>query len=397
MTARVFAAGATLGAVALVALTALGAPEAAPPGAAAGPSASGLPIVVVGSHDRALAHWFAAARAGRLPRRGVTVVHVDAHPDLALPRGPLPSGWPESPAAVLRHVDIASFQLAAVRAGLVGEVVWLRPEWATQIPDGVHTFRIGSLRSGELRVDDPDDYYVLDGGWAPTAALADAQTLRLRVLPLDAAADELSLAEGPAILDVDLDAFATHNPAADRLRRAGLQDGDVARLREIFAPQRLALSADPETRMREVAELEAAIGALAAGEWSNLPGSFGVLWRRGIGPGALWSIGSMLHRARGPAADVLVADGREVVGLPERAADPAEIAETAERIAALIRSGRVRPDLITVSRSVDDGFTPREAWPAIEWRLLAALAETLDGATVAFDPGLRPAPSPPGP
>jgi hypothetical protein len=382
-----------------VRIAACGAWTAAALLAAAAPATSGddpaLEVRIVESHNRVLLGWLAAARAGRIPREGVTLIHVDAHADLAAPRGPLAPGFPQDDLALFERTDIASFVLAAVRAGLVDEVVWVHPPWSHQLPDGARAVRLGSLPSGALAVDDPSDFYVLGAGWAPAASLSDVQTLRLRAIELPDALREPLLADGPTILDVDLDVFATHNPAADRLRSAGLGDADLDRLRAIFAPEGLGLAADPGARRVEVQALQDAVGALASGSLRALPGAALVFWRRGVGPGDLWALWDMLGRAREPAQEVLLEEGRLLIGLPERRADPAEIADTARCISELVGRGIVRPSLLTIARSVDDGYTPREAWPLIEWSLLGALAPVLPGATVQFDAGLRPAPRPP--
>jgi hypothetical protein len=352
-------------------------------------------VVICGPHDRALAHWIAAVTSGRLPREGVTVVHVDAHPDLSLPRAPFPRGFRDDARAVLAHTHIASFQLAAVRMGFVDEIVWLRPRWAETFPDGPRTFQMGELASGELAVDDPSDHYVLDEGWAPGAALRDTQPVQFRVIPLDTAAQTGLLAASPVILDIDLDVFATRNPYADRLRRAGFTDADLDALRRIFTPSGLALASDPATRVAEVRALTDAVAALANGEWTSLPSALVVFWQRGIGPGDLASLYEITSRASLSAAslDALFADARQVIGLPERAADPAEIAATAQQIRALLETGALRPALVTIARSVGDGFTPRDAWPLIEWSLLNSLQAALPpGAVVRFDAGEAPAP-----
>jgi hypothetical protein len=353
-----------------------------------------LEVVVCEPHHRALFHWLRAAADGTLPRRGVTVVHLDGHPDLAVPGRAVAAGWPESVGPVLGAVDIASFQLAAVRIGLVERIVWLRPDYAFQIPDGERRFRVGALASGLLRVDDPSDYYVLDGGWAPTRALLDPVELRLSVLPLGAAAGEPRLAEGPTILDVDLDAFATHNPGADRLRRAGLDDGELDALRRIFAPTRLDLPADPPERIRRLEGILGAVHALASGPWSARPGALVALWRAGI------PLGDLLRLARivaslppdGSGYD-LIEDGRQLIGVPEhRESRPGEVESMAQALGALLARGALRPSLVTIARSVEDGFTPRREWPHIEWTLLRVLAERLPGAYLRFDAGVAPAP-----
>jgi hypothetical protein len=83
-------------------------------------------VVVSASHHHVLRHWLRAAEQGVLPRSGVTVVHLDGHPDLGVPRNPIAGVWPERAEQLVAALDIATFQLAAVRVGLVDRVVWLR-------------------------------------------------------------------------------------------------------------------------------------------------------------------------------------------------------------------------------------------------------------------------------
>jgi hypothetical protein len=380
-------------------LLAVLAPIALPAASCAADAAAVPEVVICGPHDRALAHWMAAVSDGRLPREGVTVVHIDAHPDLSLPSAPFPRGFRDDAGAVLAHTHIANFQLAAVRMGFVDEIVWLRPRWAETFPDGPRTFQMGTLVSGDLAVDDPSDHYVLDQGYAPTAALRDPQPVQFRVMPLDAAATGL-LAASPVILDIDLDVFATRNPYADRLRGAGISDADLDALRSIFAPDGLGLAADPSTRVAEVQALTDAVAALANGRWMAVPAALVVFWQRGIGPADLWALYGIVDRASSSptSLEALLEDARQVIGLPERRADPAEIAATAQQIRALLETGALRPALVTIARSVRDGFTPRDAWPLIEWSLLRELQAVLPPETVIrFDVGEGPAPRLAGP
>lgn len=360
--------------------------------AASEPAVAPVDVVICESHHRALVYWLRAAEAGRLPRQGVEVVHFDAHPDLAIPRVALSRAWPGDPEALVRELSIASFQLAAFRAGLISRVVWLRPGFATQIADGEREFLLGVGPDGSLQVSDPSDYWLLDGEWSEPAAIRDATRVSLRVLPLEAAAREAPLASGAVILDIDLDGFATRNPAADRLRAARVPDEDLARAREIFSPDRLQLSADPVARQLEVRDLVAALGALAEGPSLAWPGALAELWRRGIGASALYDLVAILWRAEPGARGSLLADGRQLVGLPESAAGEAEVRRTAALLAELITVHGLRPALVTIARSVRDGFTPPDRWPAIEWTLIRALAGALPGARVGFDQGAKPAP-----
>jgi hypothetical protein len=352
-------------------------------------------VVVCESHHHVLRHWLEAAAEGRLPASGVEVVHFDAHPDLGVPERPLDPRWRARPGALVAATDIETFQLAAVWVGLVRRVVWLRPDWARQLPDGERSFRLGVGGEGRLLVDDPSDYWVLEGDWAPAADLHGAVPVELRVAPLSAVPAHEPLAGPAAILDVDLDGFATRNPGADRLRERGLGEVSLAELRRIFARERLALSDDPAARQAEYAELVAGVEGLAAGgAWASA-GAALALWRRGLGVSDLLALRSLL---RGEAAGVppqhLITWGRDVVGLPERGADPAEIEASAERLAALLRGGALRPRLVTIARSVQDGFTPPEPWPGIERRLLERLREALGDFELRHDRGIQPLPAP---
>jgi hypothetical protein len=94
----------------------------------------------------------------------------------------------------------------------------------------------------------------------------------------------------------------------------------------------------------------------------------------------------------------LLEQGRQLVGIPEhREVSLADITAQAEILRALLSSGSVRPSLVTIARSVDDGFTPRAPWPRIERAVLRVLAESLPHARLRFDHGLRPAPPDPRP
>jgi hypothetical protein len=279
--------------------------------------------------------------------------------------------------------------------GLVRRIVWLRPPWSFQLRDGVRRFRVGTDAQGVLQVDDPDDYYVLEGRWAPTASLQGPVDVELTVLSLPTALPGAPLHEGPVVLDVDLDGFATRNPAADRLRAVGFRDAELLRIRSAFARERLDLPADPVARSAALGELLAALAGVASE--SVLDQLLGALrlWWMGVPAADLWFLyGLLMDETRGLPVDVLLEEGRTLVGIPERAADPAEIAATAAQLGALVASGAVRPSLVTIARSANDGFTPQAALPEIEWSFLDALRAAHPALDVRYDAGLAPLPRP---
>lgn len=343
----------------------------------------GTVIAIHESHHEVLPTWLAAIEAGSL-QAPTRVLHFDAHPDLAAPTAQ------PTPADPMAGVDIASFQLAAVFLGAVDRVDWLHPSWTFQLPDGEYAIRVG--RSGaRLRVDATFDYYVLDDGWAPTETLEAARTLRLRVVPLDAAIAPLA-EEGDWILDIDLDGFGTRNPGADALRLAGADEDSLARLRRVFGPTRLDLPEDPAARVEALDRLMKSAERAAGGGIASIAGVF-ELWQSGIALADLGWLAWVLAFEIEPG-EFVAEHGRTAVALPEYNPTQEEIEATAAELAALIARSPRRPALVTVARSQTDGYTSRSVAIESERALLQALAPVLPEARVVFAPGLVPAPSP---
>jgi hypothetical protein len=111
----------------------------------------------------------------------------------------------------------------------------------------------------------------------------------------------------------------------------------------------------------------------------------------GVHASDLWFLyGLLADESRGLPLGVLLDEGRTLVGIPERAADPDAIAATASQLAGLVASGAVRPALVTIARSANDGYTPHEALPAIEAAFLEALRAAHPALEVRYDRGLAP-------
>ncbi|XP_070211010.1 UPF0489 protein C5orf22-like isoform X2 [Littorina saxatilis] len=114
---------------------------------------------------------------------GVPIVHFDAHPDLLLPlhmqaddvfdREKLYSG-----------LSIENWILPLVYAGHIGEIYWLKPPWADQIPDALHrTFSVGKWKqTGEIRMTLDDPYFLTEALYAPECQLTDVKSVTLHVI-----------------------------------------------------------------------------------------------------------------------------------------------------------------------------------------------------------------------
>ncbi|XP_061191110.1 uncharacterized protein LOC133199313 [Saccostrea echinata] len=93
---------------------------------------SNIPVHIVEEHHEVLPYWFRAADHGRISK-GVTLVHIDGHSDMAsnfyLDGYPF-FKWPKNPQNInimMQRND--GFITAAAMAGLIGNVVWIWPKW----------------------------------------------------------------------------------------------------------------------------------------------------------------------------------------------------------------------------------------------------------------------------
>jgi hypothetical protein len=95
---------------------------------------SAVQVAVFEEHDEAIPYWFAAFRDGRLSKaqNNTTLIHLDAHPDMALPYTPIPPmqfprSFPskEEQRSLMTGNDI--FIIAAMLYGIVDKLVWVYP------------------------------------------------------------------------------------------------------------------------------------------------------------------------------------------------------------------------------------------------------------------------------
>ncbi|ETV76511.1 hypothetical protein H257_09518 [Aphanomyces astaci] len=106
-----------------------------------------LRVIVVDDHHHVLEPIHQAIRKRTLPFSNWTLVHFDAHPDLAFPRD-IPASCVFTPSALYDALDsseagIASFLLPLAFAGHMGSLVWVKPPWANQMAMGNETFTVG--------------------------------------------------------------------------------------------------------------------------------------------------------------------------------------------------------------------------------------------------------------
>jgi hypothetical protein len=163
-------------------------------------------------------------QAKRTPFSNLEWVHFDSHPDLTLPPA-LNASIVRDPQALYEFLDDseggnAEFILPAVFAGHVTRVTWVRPQWARQLPDGLHRFHVGVEKASAcLRVSLPAVYYLDEGLHCALEGMeaGSVTALELRVCSVEDSETLLpkrSPADGSSgwLLDICLDYYGTLNP-----------------------------------------------------------------------------------------------------------------------------------------------------------------------------------------
>lgn len=391
-----------------------------------------VPVYIRESHNDILGPLLGDFGRGFLPMSGLTFVHFDAHADLSVPPQ-FPAAQCRDRVALLNAVSIADWLLPLVYLGVISRVVWLKPSWAGQMPDGEHEVYVGAhARTGMLAVSSSLDYYTEELAVSREDLEGGGVLLSLCVVTVDdpcsGAGDagassgqapkvpERASAEGPltallapavidvaghVVLDVCLDFFSTVSPWQPR----GVSEADLAAVRTVYFPAAYR-SGTPGAQgpasltllsARKAAYAEA-LGVLHAKPWDPA-GRAGYLsdaeqlaeeyWAdpaRGVEafarlfefvsrPGALDGYEGEFH------------DSAVLAELPVHVSNEATIAGLmgvlGETVAALPRVLAV-----TVARSGTDGYTPMHQVDGLEAQVLRTVEDRL-GLSCSIDRNLE--------
>jgi len=105
-----------------------------------------LPIYVVEYHHEALPFLYQSIGAKYLAVSGNTIIHLDSHPDLGIPSS-MPANLSYDKDKLFQYLSIENWIMPGVFAGIFKNILWIKPEWATQIPEGLHNIKIGEERT----------------------------------------------------------------------------------------------------------------------------------------------------------------------------------------------------------------------------------------------------------
>lgn len=152
-----------------------------------------LKVFIIEEHTEALEVLCLGVRRKMYSLRQLRMIHFDSHPDLSCASTIRPDHIHDRTELchLLRNTEdgISSFILPALSMGLLNDVVWVRPPWTTQIPDGAHQLTFGWACEDDeckLSVATELDYWKGDGNAVDASTdLQHTTTFTLRVTELN--------------------------------------------------------------------------------------------------------------------------------------------------------------------------------------------------------------------
>ncbi|EER04629.1 hypothetical protein Pmar_PMAR019663 [Perkinsus marinus ATCC 50983] len=175
------------------------------------------------SHTEGLPAVHMAVRRGWIPGdQKLQVLHVDAHPDLAASKAIESEDIFEDQLDLYTKLEndvygISAWLLPAVLQGHIGEVVWCRPTWADQLPDGHHRGLWVGFQDGRMRVWTGLPYWSAEDEAVDPSSGVEPESPSCSFELLVTTAPDLpqhkaAATPAPWILDIDLDYFSCLNP-----------------------------------------------------------------------------------------------------------------------------------------------------------------------------------------
>jgi UPF0489 domain len=168
------------------------------------PDSKTIPLAIVEEHHEAFYVWNYAVRKGWLQSSGYTLLHVDAHADILLPRlrRPLSSIGDLADLAefTYRELDISDFIWPAMYQGLFDRYLWLKYR---------HRFSAGGWRSIAIQSKNvtSTEFRLTELNGLPVANSPDARIVEYAPITTR----DVIKTDQPIVLDLDLDYFCSND------------------------------------------------------------------------------------------------------------------------------------------------------------------------------------------
>lgn len=297
--------------------------------------------------------------------------------------------------------------MPAAYAGHISQMIWMKPEWAKQIPDGDYNFHIGDY-SGHIRCDSYLEYFLSEGTYQPRYNLCNQQFVNLGVFTLNHSliaqqqqqqhrpfdgntenrlisfTNNIDDGNEQFILDIDLDFFSTANPFKSLLDKAHIYEQLKKLFKHDFFNQsfdstanEMELLAFTNRRFDYLNDLEKIFHQLNDGvqiakvlipdgmqfkrnEIINLVNEIEINYNvEDVGWMTIYDAGCTF-------------DSTE---LPHHISSNDEIIELMDSFKQILNAIKFTPNIITIARSSDDDYCPVEQVDFIQKLVLDALAE----------------------
>ncbi|XP_021939042.1 UPF0489 protein C5orf22 homolog isoform X2 [Zootermopsis nevadensis] len=355
-----------------------------------------LPIYIAENHNEVLPFIYRCMGSKHLPLEGNTIIHLDSHPDMLIPKGmPADTVWDKH--ELFSRLSIENWMMPAAYAGHFSNLVWIKPPWAKQMMDRAHTFLIGRHRlSGEIRLSSTEAYFLSEALYSSPAELDNSRQVILQVATVgahlfspDKKDDFQELGkmfrqyiarEGdPFILDIDLDFFSTRNPFRGLYENADL----YSHLRELYNFQRPANEQDPKCIQKAIEEREAQLSELEA-IFGHLQEHRGLQNYQDTSSPRFQAVASLVQEVEthypGDQVDwTLVHDAGctcDDTELPHHVTSRDDIQQLiTSSFTGLLCSLPGPPTIVTISRSSEDDYCPPEDVEFIQEAVLKVLRQ----------------------
>lgn len=359
---------------------------------------SKIPIFIVEDHNEVLEFIYRCLGSLHMPFQNNKIIHFDSHPDMTIPRY-MPAEFVTQKDKLLDALSIENWLMPTVYAGHFNQLIWMKPPWAHQIEAGDYHFFVGD-HCGFIRCDSHLEYFLGEGSYRPNSDLNNAKPVNLNVFTLDETLitdvehsnqrtvsfiDCANESEVKFVLDIDLDFFSTHNPFLSAIDHHKIYEG----LKRIFKADFFTMKFDASSKSTELLEfvtrrlqylddLEAIFKRLDEGtsiDQLTQPDSLANVWSELI---------ELLHEIEirysngTPMNWMLFYDAGctfDSTELPHHESTDNQIDELIELLRKFLTKFKLRPILVTISRSSDDDYCPKHQVERIQAAVLSVLKE----------------------